>query len=82
MPSLRLLHHDLRRLCRFEGLELGRLNATPPTDALISPDQATYIRIAPMMSIISFYVGYDPTLFAALLDRVRKFLDTGSKSGN
>ena len=52
------------------------------TDSLISPDQAAYMRLAPTVSIISFYAGYDPSIFAGLLDRVKNFLQAGTEKGN
>jgi hypothetical protein len=34
-----------------------------------SPGQ--YVRFAGLLSLLSFFVSYDPTMFVALLDRVR-----------
>lgn len=45
------------------------------TDALVSPTQGQYVRLAAMISVISFYAGYDPAMFSGFLDRIRKFLD-------
>ena len=44
------------------------------TNSLTSPDQESYMRLAPIVSIISFYAGYDPSIFAGLLDRVKAVL--------
>ncbi len=44
------------------------------TESLSSPTQATYMRLAPMVTIVSFYAGYDPRIFAGLLDRVKSFM--------
>jgi len=46
------------------------------TEALISPSQAEYMRLAPTVSIVSFYAGYDPSLFAGLLSRVKGFVNS------
>ncbi len=46
------------------------------TETLISPSQAAYMRIAPTISIIGFYAGYDPCMFAGLLERVKSFVQT------
>lgn len=40
-----------------------------PILGTVSPGQ--YIRFAGLLSLMSFFVNYDPSLFAALLDRVR-----------
>ncbi len=50
------------------------------TESLVSPTQASYVRLAPTISIISFYAGYDPSLFAGLLGRVRSFVNTNDAS--
>ena len=44
------------------------------TEALIAPTQSEYMRLAPTASIISFYAGFDPSIFASLLSRVESFL--------
>ena len=49
------------------------------TDSLTSPAQDTYMRLAPTVSIISFYAGYDPSIFAGLLDRVKSFMQAGNQ---
>lgn len=51
------------------------------TESLASPTQAAYMRLAPTVSIISFYVGYDPSMFAQMLDRVKGFLQTSNQQG-
>lgn len=40
-----------------------------PILGTMSPGQ--YIRFAGLLSLLSFFVNYDPSLFVALLDRVR-----------
>ena len=45
------------------------------TDALIAPTQGQYVRMAALVSVISFYAGYDPTMFAGFLDRIQKFIE-------
>ena len=52
------------------------------TESLASPTQAAYMRLAPTISIISFYGGYDPTMFAGLLDRVKTLLQTNNKQSS
>ena len=51
------------------------------TESLTNPKQEMYMRLAPTISIIGLYVGYDPGMFAELLDRVKRFLQTGNGSG-
>ncbi|QEF98775.1 hypothetical protein Mal15_28310 [Stieleria maiorica] len=51
------------------------------TESLVSPTQAAYMRLAPLVSIISFYAGFDPNMFASLLDRVKSFLETPESAG-
>ncbi|MEY3457068.1 MAG: hypothetical protein RL215_225 [Planctomycetota bacterium] len=46
------------------------------TDTLVTPDQKTYLRFAPMLSIISFYVGFNPYVFGSMLDGVNRFIRT------
>ena len=46
------------------------------TDALVSPTQGQYVRLAGTISLISFYAGYDPQMLAGLLERVKRFLET------
>jgi hypothetical protein len=48
------------------------------TESLASPTQEAYMRLAPTVSIISFYAGFDPSMFAGLLDRVKSFLQTNN----
>ncbi len=50
------------------------------TDSLISPNQGQYVRLAGMVSVISFYAGYDPVALAELLKRIEQFLRSSSKS--
>lgn len=47
------------------------------TDAVTDAGQETYLRLAPLMSIVSFYSGFNPRTFGGLLDRVQKILRTG-----
>lgn len=46
------------------------------TSALTAADQSEYLRLAPTVSIISFYAGWDPKVFSGLLGRVNAFLNT------
>jgi hypothetical protein len=34
------------------------------------------VRLAGMVSVISFYAGYDPEMLAGLLKRIERFLKT------
>lgn len=45
------------------------------TDSLIDPSQGQYVRLAGLISVISFYAGYDPEVLAGLLDRIKSFLN-------
>ena len=49
------------------------------TESLVSPGQETYMRLAPTVSVISFYTGYDPSILAGLLDRVKGLLNVPDK---
>lgn len=51
------------------------------TDSLLDPSQAGYVRLAPAMSIVSFYAGYDPSIFEELLHRVNSFMHSGNQKG-
>ncbi len=44
-------------------------------DAAKEPEQLHYLSIAPLISIVGFYAGYDPVLFTGLLARAKKLLD-------
>ena len=46
------------------------------TDAMVKPDQGGYVRLAGLISVISFYAGYDPEMFAGFLDRVKRFIES------
>ncbi|MCI0361098.1 MAG: hypothetical protein L0211_21675 [Planctomycetaceae bacterium] len=46
------------------------------TDAIVAPTQGQYVRLAGMVSVISFYAGYDPEMLAGLLKRIERFLKT------
>jgi hypothetical protein len=46
------------------------------TDAIVAPSQGQYVRLAGMVSVISFYAGYDPEMLAGLLKRIERFLKT------
>lgn len=46
------------------------------TEALTAPDQVSYLRLAPLVSIVGFYSGFNPQTFAGLLGRVQKLLRT------
>jgi hypothetical protein len=46
------------------------------TDMMIKPDQGGYVRLAGLISVISFYAGYDPEMFAGFLERVKRFLES------
>jgi hypothetical protein len=45
------------------------------TEVLIQPAQGQYVRLAALASAVSFYVGYDPSVFTRLLDRIKRFLE-------
>jgi len=49
------------------------------TESLIDPTQAAYMRLAPTLSILSFYAGYDPNFFSGLLDQVKSFMKSDPK---
>lgn len=51
------------------------------TESLLDPSQAGYVRLAPAMSIVSFYAGYDPSIFEGLLHRVNLFMQSGNQKG-
>ncbi len=51
------------------------------TQSLLTPSQEDYLRFAPLLSIISFYGGYDSTVFAGLLGRVKSLVDTKPSGG-
>jgi hypothetical protein len=44
------------------------------TDTLVKPDQETYLKLAPTISIISFYAGFNPQVFGIMLERVNKYM--------
>ena len=46
------------------------------TEALTSPTQGHYVRLASTISVVSFYAGYDPQMFAVILDRIKRLLDS------
>jgi hypothetical protein len=46
------------------------------TDAIVAPTQGQYVRMAGMVSVISFYAGYDPEMLAGLLKRIERFIKT------
>jgi hypothetical protein len=48
------------------------------TDAVTDAGQETYLRLAPLISIVSFYSGFNPRTFGGLLDRVQRILRTGA----
>lgn len=48
------------------------------TSSLVTSTQGDYMRLAPTLSIISFYAGYDPSVFSGLLEKVNSFLKTKS----
>jgi len=49
------------------------------TEAFVKTDPGGYLRLAGMVTVISFYVGYDPTLFAGLLGRVKQLMGGADK---
>lgn len=49
------------------------------TESLVSPTQEAYMRLAPTISLVSFYAGFDPSMFAGLLNRVNSFLQTNNQ---
>jgi hypothetical protein len=46
------------------------------TEAIVSPTQGQYVRLAGLVSVISFYAGYEPAMLADLLKRIERFLKT------
>jgi len=46
------------------------------TEALVAPTQGQYVRMASMISVVSFYAGYDPEMFAGFLDRIKRFIQS------
>ena len=44
------------------------------TSSVETPTKGEYLRLAAAVSVLSFYVGYDPETFAALIDRVKQTL--------
>ncbi|MCA9007179.1 MAG: hypothetical protein KDA70_18035 [Planctomycetaceae bacterium] len=48
------------------------------TDVLINPSQSQYVRLAGMVSVISFYAGYEPEMLGGLLMRVKGLLSIKS----
>lgn len=46
------------------------------TDTLTAPSQTSYLRLAPLVSIASFYSGFNPRTFAGLLNRVKSLMQT------
>jgi hypothetical protein len=48
------------------------------TDMLVTPSQVEYVRLAATISIISFYAGYDPQMFAGILDRIKRLVESKS----
>jgi hypothetical protein len=56
-------------LLYIAGIAIVVPGASGPTEAL-AVDGAQYIRIAGLISAVSFAVGYDPTIFSGLLARL------------
>jgi hypothetical protein len=57
------------------------------TETFENPSQGGYLRIAATVSVMAFYAGYDPELFASVLQRVKRLLDpdtpdSGSTNSN
>lgn len=50
------------------------------TETLIAPDQVSYLRLAPLVSIVGFYSGFNPQTFGGLLMRVQKLLRSDGPS--
>jgi hypothetical protein len=48
------------------------------TDTFTTPTQGQYLRLSATISVLAFYSGYDPAVFAGVLQRVKKLLDQGS----
>lgn len=46
------------------------------TDSVTQPAQETYLRLAPLISIVGFYSGFNPQTFGGLLGRVQTILRT------
>lgn len=52
------------------------------TDSVTQPAQETYLRLAPLISIVGFYSGFNPQTFAGLLGRVQTLLRTEDSRGS
>lgn len=51
-------------------------------DSVTQPAQDTYLRLAPLISIVGFYSGFNPQTFAGLLGRVQTLLRTDDSRGS
>lgn len=52
------------------------------SETLTSPDQVSYLRLAPLVSIASFYSGFNPRTFGGLLNRVKDLMQTKPGGGS
>jgi hypothetical protein len=46
------------------------------TETLLNPSQGHYVRLAATISVISFYAGYDPEMFAGILERIKRLVES------
>jgi hypothetical protein len=51
------------------------------TETFENPSQGGYLRLAATIALIAFYAGYDPELFAGVLQRVKRLIDPGTPPG-
>ncbi len=52
------------------------------TDSVTEPAQETYLRLAPLISIVGFYSGFNPQTFGGLLSRVQTILRTDKQKSS
>ena len=45
------------------------------TEQFKAPDPGTYLRLAATVTVISFYAGYDPSVLAGLLSRIKRLIN-------
>jgi hypothetical protein len=46
------------------------------TETMLNPSQDQYVRLAATISVISFYAGYDPEMFAGILERIKRLVES------
>jgi hypothetical protein len=52
------------------------------TEAFTKPQSGDYVRLAATLSVMGFYAGYDPKVFATVLQRVKRLFDSGEIDGS